>query len=101
MCMKELWHYFPLVIGWASSSMRDDALAFLAASLTVNASGLNWTWSMVSRMIGVASSLSLQQRSKVWPKNREALISPVTGHGSPGSTADSPLHVAARLVVVN
>lgn len=40
-------------IGWANSTILWDALAFLAVSLTVNASGLNWTWSIVSRMIGL------------------------------------------------
>lgn len=48
--------YVPLVTGCANSSILADALAFLAAVLTLNASGLNCTWSMVSRTIGLASS---------------------------------------------
>lgn len=46
-------HLWPRDIGWANSTILWDALAFLAVSLTVNASGLNWTWSIVSRIIGL------------------------------------------------
>ena len=52
--------YVPLLMGWASSSMRAEGLAFLAASLTVNASGLNCTWSIVSLTMGLASSFILR-----------------------------------------
>ena len=45
-----------LVNGWASSSILGGHLAFLAASLTTKASGLNCTWSMVARVIGLESS---------------------------------------------
>ena len=44
--------------------MRADALAFLAVSLTLKASGLNWTWSIVSLMIGLASSFILNSTVK-------------------------------------
>ena len=54
--------YVPLVIGCANSSILADALAFLAAMLTLNASGLNCTWSIVSRIIGLANSSILYHK---------------------------------------
>lgn len=55
--------YFPRVMGSASSTMRGDALAFLAASLTLKTPGLNCTLSMVSLIIGFDSSPILSQRA--------------------------------------
>lgn len=46
-------HLCPRAIGCANSTTLDDAVAFFAVSLTVNASGLNWRWSIVSRIIGL------------------------------------------------
>ena len=51
------------MIGCDSSSIRALAFAFFAASLTLNASGLNCTLSIVSRTMGVASSFILGRRS--------------------------------------
>ena len=54
-------YLLPLWMGSANSSMRADALAFLAASLTVKTSGLNCTWSIVSLTMGLLSSSSLKK----------------------------------------
>lgn len=43
-------------MGWASSSNRGVHRAFKASGRTKKASGLNWTWSIESLMIGAASS---------------------------------------------
>ena len=43
---------YDFTMGWASSAVRALHLAFWAAALTLNTSGLNCTWSMDSRITG-------------------------------------------------
>ena len=49
------------LLGCANSSMRGDAIAFIAAWLTLKAPGLNCTLSTVSLIIGSLSSSSLKK----------------------------------------
>ena len=56
-----LCHLCPRSKGCASSTILCDGFAFLADSLTANASGLNCKWSMDSRMIGLAKVCVLSE----------------------------------------
>ena len=69
------YYLCPRVKGCANSTILWEAFAFFADSLTVNASGLNWTWSMVSRMIGLA---------KVWVLSEAIALTVflLTGHST-------------------